>query len=267
MPKINIDGLHMYYEITGEGDPLVLISGLSGDHLAWTMTQVPAFTAAGYRCLVFDNRDVGQTDESPLASYTIRQFADDTAALLAQLALGPVHLLGASMGGMIAQEFALHYPAQVRSLTLVCTVAKVEPFLRHLIASWQTIRRQCTLEAFLQMDASWLFTHRFYEDPEALQRFMQQALANPFPQSVAAFLRQCEAGLTYDALGRLGTITVPTHVIVGEEDMLTPPRLARVLAEEIPGARLTVIPESGHGVFWEKATEFNQAVLDFLKDH
>jgi len=267
MPKINIAGLNMYYEVAGKGDPLVLISGLSGDHLGWTITQVPAYTAAGYRCLVFDNRDVGQTDESPLASYTVRQFADDTAALLAQLALGPVHLLGASMGGMIAQEFALHYPAQIRSLTLVCTVPVVEPFLGHLIASWKTIRRQCTREAFLQMNASWLFTHRFYEDPEAVQLFMQRALANPFPQSVAAFLRQCEACVTHNALGRLGTITVPTYVIVGEEDILTPPRLARVLAEQLPGARLTVIPESGHGLFWEKATEFNQAVLDFLKDH
>jgi pimeloyl-ACP methyl ester carboxylesterase len=179
-------------------------------------------------------------------------------ALPAQLALGPIHILGASMGGMIAQQFALHYPAQVRSLTLVCTVPKVEPFLRQLIPSRQTIRRQCTREACLEMDASWLFTHRFYEDPEAIQRFMQKALAHPFPQAAAALLRQCEAGLTYNALGRLGSVTVPTHVIVGEEDILTPHRLARVLAEQIPGARLTVIPESGHGVFWGKATEFRR---------
>ena len=267
MPTINIHGLNMYYEFVGEGIPLVLISGLSGYHMGWMETQVPSFTAAGYRCHVFDNRDVGQTGASPIPSSSIRQFADDTAVLMAQLALEPAHLLGASMGGMIVQELALNYPERVRSLTLVCAMAKTDPFVRHLVTSWQSVRRQCTTEEFYQMFGLWLFTHRFYEQPEAVQLFMQQVASHPFPQSANSFLRQCEAVFTHDALDRLGAITAPTHVIVGAEDILTAPRYSRVLAEQIPGARLTVVPESGHALFWEKPTEFNQAVLDFLKRH
>jgi 3-oxoadipate enol-lactonase len=267
MPKTNVQGLNMYYEFAGEGEPLVLISGLGDDHLSWMMTQLPAFTAAGYRCLVFDNRDVGQTDESPVASYSIRQFADDTAGLLDQLGLGRAHILGASMGGMIAQEFAINYPERVRSVTLVCTFPAVEPFAVHVIESWKTLRRLVTLEEFYVAVSPWVFTYRFYEQPENVQMFAQMVQANPFPQSMAGFLRQCDAILAHNTLERLERITAPTHVIVGDEDILTPSRHARILAEKIPGAKLTVVPEAGHAVFWEKPMEFNQAVLDFLKEH
>ncbi len=96
---------------------------------------MPAFAAAGYRCLTFDNRDAGQTDESSIYSYTIRQFADDTAALLEQLAMEPAHLLGVSMGRMILQEYAINYPKRVRSLTLVCTTPQADSFARRLFTS------------------------------------------------------------------------------------------------------------------------------------
>jgi 3-oxoadipate enol-lactonase len=267
MPKTNVHGLNMYYEFAGEGEPLVLIAGLATDHLGWMETQVPAFAPAGYRCLVFDNRDVGQTDESPTASYTIRQFADDTAGLMEQLDIGPAHVLGASMGGMIAQEFALNYPERVRSLTLSCTFPVCEAVGTVTLESWKTMRRKGTLEDFGYMFAPWLFTYRFFEAPGALQGFMDMAQANPFPQSVAGFARQCDAVMTQDTLDRLERIAAPTHVIVGDEDILTPPRYSRLLAEKIPGAQLTVIPESGHCLFWEKPMEFDQAVIGFLKEH
>jgi 3-oxoadipate enol-lactonase len=257
----------MYYEFAGEGDPLILIAGLGGDHLTWMETQVPAFVPAGYRCLVFDNRDIGQTDESPAPSYTIRQFADDTAGLMAQLDVGPAHVLGASMGGMIAQEVALNYPERVRSLTLACTFPGCEAAATVLLESWKTMRRKSTLEDFNYMIAPWLFTYRFFEAPGALQGFLDMARANPVPQSVAGFARQCDAVMTHDASDRLERIAVPTHVIVGDEDILTSPRCSRTLAAKIPGARLTLIPESGHCFFWEKAIEFNQAVIGFLKEH
>lgn len=267
MPKTNVQGLNMYYEFAGEGESLVLIPGLGGDHLGWTMTQVPAFTAAGYQCLLLDNRDVGQTDESPVASYTIRQFADDTAGLMDKLDIGRAHILGASMGGAIAQEFAINYPERVRSLTIVCSWPGYEPVVSQLMESWKTARRKLTMEEFYQGIGLWVFTHRFYQNPEAVAMFMQMITENPFPQSVEGFCRQCDAVLTHNALDRLGQITAPTHVVVGDEDILTPLRFSRTLADKILGAELTVIPESGHGLFWEKPVEFNQAVIDFLKEH
>ena len=170
------------------------------------------------------------------------------------------------MGGMIAQEVAINYPERVSSLTLVCTAPVVDPFLSYIVRSWILLRPQCSLEDFFQIISPWIFTHRFYEQPEAVQAFMQMVRDNPFPQTVDCFRRQCEAVLTHDAQNRLAAIKSPTHVIVGEEDILTPPRYSRVLAQQIPRARLTVLPGSGHGLFWEKPTEFNQAVLDFLKE-
>ena len=239
MPKIKVNGLNMYYELFGEGQPLVFISGLGGDHLNWKMTQVPYFTAAGYRCLLFDNRDVGQTDESPVASYTIRQCAEDLAGLLVHLRINHAHILGASMGGRIAQELAINFPELVRSLTLVCTSSLSDPITHYRIASWRNARVKFSLEEFYEMLGVWLFTYRFYEKPEALKMFRQAALGNPNPQSVSGYLRQCDAILAHNTLDRLSRITALTLVIVGDEDIVNPPRQSRLLAEKISGATLT----------------------------
>ena len=151
MPKMNCRGLHMYYELEGSGTPLVLIHGLSGDHFGWAM-QAPAFTAGGYQCLLFDNRDVGQTDESP-TGYNIREFADDTVALMSHLGIASAHIVGASMGGMIAQEMAINYPERVSSLTLVCTAPAVDPFISHIVRSWMVIRPRCSSEDYSRLSS------------------------------------------------------------------------------------------------------------------
>src|SRR5918999_4111134 len=113
MPKVRVGDIEMFYVEAGRGDPLVLIMGFSGDHLAWGF-QLPAF-AERYRVIAFDNRGAGQTD-TPDHPYTTRMMADDTVGLMDKLGVGHAHVLGASMGGMIAQELALHHPERVRSL-------------------------------------------------------------------------------------------------------------------------------------------------------
>jgi pimeloyl-ACP methyl ester carboxylesterase len=262
MPTINVGGLEMYYEMEGAGAPVVFISGLSGDHLAWAM-QVPAVAAAGYRCLVFDSRDTGQTAQSP-TPYTIRQLADDTAGLMAALGLSRAHIVGASMGGMIAQEIALHYPERVSSLTLVCTGTSVDPVTAGILRAWRVQRPHGSPEDFVLSLSAWIFTYRFYQQIDAVQGFLQMVGGNPFPQTAAGFQRQCDAVLSHDTERRVASITAPTHVIVGAEDNLTPPRHARALAGQIAGATLTEIPAAGHGLFWEQAEAFNTAVLQFL---
>jgi 3-oxoadipate enol-lactonase len=263
--KMTVNGLNMYYKLAGEGEPVVFIAGLASDHLEWLPAHVPAFTAAGYQCVLFDNRDAGQTGESPIASYTIKQLTDDAARLLKQLDIKQAHIVGESMGGMIAQELAINYPELVRSLTLVCTWARSEPFHKALSESWKNVRRKLTLEDSFQAFGLWFFSSRFYENPEAEQMFLAEVRAHPHPQSVAAFERQWDAILTQNTLDRLDRITAPAHVIAGEADMMSPLRLSRMLAEKIPGAKLTVFPESGHVLAFERSTEFNQAALDFLK--
>ena len=265
MPKLRVNGLDVFYDLVGAGQSLVFISGVSSDHAGWKATQLPDFIAAGFRCLLFDNRDVGQTGESPIPSYTTRQFADDTAELIRQLGLGPTHVVGASMGGMIAQEMALNHPDCVRSLTLVCTTAKPDLYMRNVIEAWKTGAAKLTREEFLQARMPWIFTHRFYQKTEIMRAYRERVLGNPYPQAVAGFHRQCDTIIGHDAVDRLPMIKVPTHVVVGSEDLLIPPRHSQLLAENIPGARLSVLSDTGHCLFWETPSEFNRTVLGFLK--
>ena len=263
MPRTNVGGLDMYYDVEGAGFPVVCISGLSLDHLAWG-PQVPALTAAGYRCVLFDNRDAGQTSESG-GAYSVRQMADDTVGLMDALGLASAHIVGMSMGGMIAQEIAIGHPSRVASLTLVCTAAAMEEGQRGIFRTWRALRPEAAADDFVQSLSPWLFTHRFYLDPEPMQAFLQMVRDNPFPQSAAAFQRQCDAVTGFNALDRLDAIAAPTHVIVGAEDILTPPRLSRTLAERIAGATLTELPAAGHVLQLETPEAFNPVLIRFLQ--
>jgi 3-oxoadipate enol-lactonase len=265
MPKIRVGDIDMHYIEVGTGEPLVLIMGFGGDHLAWGF-QVPAFAAA-YRVIAFDNRGVGQSD-SPDYPYTSRMMADDTARLMDALGVQRAHILGVSMGGMIAQELALSYPDRVQSLQLHCTYARSDNYVRVLSAAWRRIRTSFDQEQSLRTIALWLFAPRTYnERPEFVEALMQNGLANPYPQSLEGFIRQGDAVLSHDTLERLGEIRCPTLVSVADEDILVPPRFSRELTAAIPGAELRTISGAGHVYFWEKAEEFNAMCLAFLNAH
>jgi pimeloyl-ACP methyl ester carboxylesterase len=262
MPKTNA-GPEMYYEIEGDGPPVVLIGGLSQDHFGWMM-QVPAVAAAGYRCITFDNRDAGQTALST-KSYDIRQMADDTMRLMDAIGLPSAHIVGLSMGGMIGQEMAISSPERVSSLTLVCTSAATAPETAGVLRAWRDARPHCDDVDFVLMVSAWLFTHRFYQDAASVEGFLGIVRSNPFPQSAAGFVRQCDAVLSHDTRDRISQIRAPTRIIVGAEDTLTPPRQSRWLAERIPGAELVEIPNAAHLLSLETADEFNRALIEFLQ--
>jgi 3-oxoadipate enol-lactonase len=265
MPRVSAGGLNIFHETTGDGPPLLLIPGLTTDHTAW-MLQVPAFVAAGYRCIAIDNRDVGQTDQSPNQRYTIRDMANDAAAVLDHLDAGPVHVIGYSMGGMIAAELALTHPGRVSSLTLCATDAGQDPLVRSWLTSLMLLRPKCDTREFCQVLVPWLFSPRFLAQPGAVEAIVDVVVANPFPQTVSGFVRQCDAILTHDVRNRLGAIAVPTHVVAGEADIILPPRISRFLADAIRGSRLTILPHLGHAACWEDAGVLNDAVLSFLNE-
>jgi len=266
MPKINVGGLGMYYEEAGSGEPLVLIIGLGGDTTYWAQTQVPAFVAAGYRCISIDNRDAGQSDGSPCENYTTREMADDVAGVIAGIGVAPVHVLGWSMGGMIAQELALNHPALVRSLTLLATYAGHDAGVAAWTKTMTLLRSRCTLRDYVEGVCLWGFGARFLAQPGALDAAMDAGCAAGRRQSAEAYCRQARACITHAAASRLGDIRTATHVIVGEEDLITPVAGSRFLAEHIPGARLTVLPHVGHCAAWEDPAAFNDAVLAFTHD-
>jgi pimeloyl-ACP methyl ester carboxylesterase len=262
MPKVQANGIELHYVEAGEGDPLLLIMGFGGDHLAWAF-QVPAFSAS-YRVISFDNRGAGRSSV-PDAPYTTRLMAADAVGLLDALGIERAHVLGVSMGGMIAQEVALNHPDRVRSLQLHCTYARPDAYILALMDVWRTVRVKSTVEEWLRTVALWLFSPvTFAQRPEFVETVIQTGLANPYPFSLTGFLRQGEAVRSHDALGRLGTLTCPTLVSVADDDILVPPRFARELAAAVPKAELRTIDAGAHGYFWERADVFNAMCLDFL---
>jgi 3-oxoadipate enol-lactonase len=262
MPSVRVRDIQMFYQDVGEGDPVLLIMGFGGDHLAWAM-QMADF-AARHRVIAFDNRGVGQSD-APDAPYTTRMMADDALGLMDALGVDSAHVLGVSMGGMIAQELVLARPDRVRSLHLACTFGRPDPYMLALNSAWREIRIGLGRESTLRTLGLWLFSPTTYaERPELIEALLQTSLANPYPQSLIGFLRQGEAVAAHDALERLGAIRCPTLVSVAEDDILVPPRFAREIVARIPGAELRTIPAAGHGYFLERPDLFNELSLQFI---
>lgn len=265
MPEVRVGDIELHYVEHGEGDPLLLVMGFGGDHLAWGL-QISAF-AARHRVIAFDNRGVGQSG-APDVPYTTRGMADDAVGLLDALGIERAHVLGVSMGGMIAQELALNHPGRVRTLQLHCTYARPDGYILALVDAWRRIRTTFDHEQSLRTIALWLFAPATYnERPELVEMLLQSALANPYPQSVTGFLRQGDAVRGHDTLERLGKLRCPTLVSVAEDDVLVPPRFSRELVARIPGAELRTVPRAGHVYFWERPEAFNEMCLDFIARH
>lgn len=271
MDRIKANGIDIAYELVGEGEPVVMINGLGADHSAWG-NQAPDYTAH-FRCLFYDNRGIGLS-EKPEGPYTTRMLADDAAALMAAVGIEQAHIVGASMGGAIAQEVAINCPERVRSLSIHCSWARCDEWTRRTFEIMRDmaarlgpqypdymrdVQRYISLICFTQDD----FNHRttIITDAENL------AAENPNPQPWEAFVAQADACLTHDALERLSRIEAPTLVTVGAEDIFTPLRLSRQICERIPGAQLEVFEGCGHVMFYEKPAEWNAKTLAFLAAH
>ncbi|MCJ1283091.1 hypothetical protein MMC26_002418 [Xylographa opegraphella] len=253
------------YALHGSGaETVVLVNGLADDLSSWSL-QLPALLAAGFRVLRFDNRGVGLSDQ-PAGPYTAEVLADDAKALVGALGLERFHLVGVSMGGMIAQSYALAYPADVLSLVLACTYASPGPFCSRMFALWADMARSTGLE-FVRRDTDlWCFTQRFYREREA-ELVQMEAAAQGAVQSVEAYLAQLAVIQTFDSrqrLGELGGEGKRVLVLVGEEDILIPVALSRDLWKGIEGAEWKAV-KGGHAFAWEEADAFNEAVVGFLR--
>jgi len=265
VPTARVGDLSMYYVEAGDGDSLVLIMGFGGDHLAWGF-QFPVF-AQHHRVIAFDNRGAGQTDQ-PDHPYSTHQMALDTVGLMDALGIARAHVLGVSMGGMIAQEIALARPDRVHTLQLHATYGRPDAYLRARLHTARAERAALSHEVALESTFFWLFSRTTYnERPEFVEAIFQNALANPHPQSLTGFLRQAEACLGHDALDRLPAIRCPTLVTAAADDILIPASLSRDLAARIPGAEFRLIDGAGHVSFWERVDFFNALCLDFLAAH
>ena len=263
MPELEANGQTIYYEEHGDGEPLLCVMGLATDAVAW-IPQLKAFSAR-HRTVVFDNRDVGRSSQAS-GDYEIADMARDTLALADGLELDSFHLLGLSMGGAIAQELALAAPQRLRTLTLAVSYARAGAWARKHGELWIDRARRMSREQ--RVDELMLLTmsEEFFEDTGRVEWLRDAILGNPYPQPVEAFARQLAASRRHDAAGRLGSLSVPTHVIGAEHDLLVPVWKSKQLAALIPGARLTVIERAPHGANLERRDEFNEAVLGFITE-
>jgi 3-oxoadipate enol-lactonase len=263
VPTAEVNGQTLYYEVHGEGEPLLCVMGLAANTLAWALQMQPF--GERHQAVFFDNRDVGQ---SSMASgpYTLADMAQDALALADELELESFHVVGVSMGGAIAQEMALAAPERIRTLTLAVTFAGAGAWGHKLSEIWSDRRAKQTREQ--QVDELMLLTcsEEFFENAEMVAYMRTMMLSDPHPQPPEAFARQLEASSHHDARDRLGSLTMPVHVVGAGWDILVPVWKSEELAELIPGATLTVIERAPHGVQIERAEEFNNAVLDFIAE-
>lgn len=262
---IRANGQELYFEVHGEGPPLVLVMGIGYDATLWTLAQVPVLSQM-FQVVIFDNRDAGRSSAAS-GPYTIADMADDVAALLDALAIERTHVLGLSMGGMIAQEFALRHAGRLDRLVLSGCGAAPARAAFDPIRTWSWVKAaDRTGEVFAGQQFTWLFSSAFLRNGEAVQQTLGLLTGNPNPVGPEAYDRQAQAYLRHDALDRLADITSPTLVIAGEQDLLTPPWICREVADRIPGSRFEIIRGDGssHVAPIERPHDFNRLVTTFL---
>ncbi len=264
MPIARVNDIELNYRLEGDGEEtIVLVNGLADDLLTWE-SQMQDFLAAGYRVLRFDNRGVGASSK-PAGPYSSRMLADDAKALADSLGITGFHLMGVSMGGMIAQEYAIAYPSDLRSVTLGCTYAAPGPFCSRMFAMWAELAPVMGVPFVMRDVALWAFTVGFFEQRGAELAEFETAMRY-MDQPVHAYLAQLAVIQEHDTTGRLDQVTAPALVLAGEEDILIPVALSRRMHAGIPGSEWAAT-KGGHACLWEYPAEFNQVFLEFVQRH
>ncbi len=254
MPYLVLPGVDLWYEDTGgQGTPVIFLHAASGTCESW-VHQLPAFTSAGYRCITYDRRTWGRsrpTDPAQQPGFP----GDDLHALIGSLSLDRVHLVATAAGGITALDYALAHPERVRSLVAANTIGGVQD------ADYLELQRRLRPAEIQNLPVELRELGPSYRgtDPEGASRWLEIELASrPYGTMPAQPLRE---PITY---ARLQTMAVPTLVLSGEADLLSPSALMRLLAAHIPSCRFTSLPDAGHAGFWERPQVWNGLVLEFI---
>jgi 3-oxoadipate enol-lactonase len=264
MPVVQANGIEMYYEVTGTGEPLVLIPYLAADQACYAF-QVGEY-AKHFTCYTVDLRGAGLSGK-PDEDYTTELLADDIAAFMGAVGLGQAHIAGLSLGAAVGMWLAAKYPALVQSLSLHSAWDATDPFLRTVVDGWRIMAQG--LDSVTDMVITgifpWCFTPELYAArPEYIESLADFVRSRPMPP-VGAFLHQSAAVLGHDASGVLRQIQAPTLITFGEHDQPTSTRFAAPLSEGISGAELIVFGGAAHAPIYEITEEFNQRTLEFLQ--
>ncbi|QEC49091.1 alpha/beta fold hydrolase [Baekduia soli] len=262
MAHITVSGRELFHQRRGHGEPLLLVQGMSGTHLTWGEPFLEALAGHGFDVISYDHRGVGRSArvDDP---FSIADLAADAAGLLDALGLEAAHVLGVSMGGMVAQELALGHPDRVRTLALGCTycggpgsVLVGDAVLARLSASMLSGDRERSIRAMFDVNVSAAFAAR----PGAYEAF--RAMAKSLPAPVPVVMLQMQAIFGHDTSARLPGLRVPTLVVHGDEDIMLPVANGRLIAGLIPGARYEELPGVGHLFWWEQPQRSAELVAE-----
>ena len=266
MPYVQANNIEVYYEVTGEGEPLVLIPYTAADQACYAF-QVADY-ANRFTCYTVDLRGAGLSGK-PEGTYTTELFADDVAAFMQAAGIASAHVSGLSLGGATGMWLAAKYPSLVKSLSLHSSWTATDPYLRVVAQGWQTMARQLgnITDVVIEGIFPWCFTPELYAaKPEYIDALADFVRSRPMPP-VDAFLRQTEAVIAHDATAVLGQIKAPTQVTFGAHDVVTSTRFASPLTEAIKDTELVVFEDCSHATIYENVAEFNAKTLDFLLRH
>jgi pimeloyl-ACP methyl ester carboxylesterase len=254
------DGARIHYEVQGTGEPVVLLPGLGMALATWS--EVGGKLAGENRVISIDPRGSGDSDK-PDQPYTGELVAGDVAAVLDDVGVERAHVVGQSMGGMIAQQLALHHPERVASLVLLSTFAAPDEWGNRVLEVRRTAIERLGLAEQFRMSLLFVFSPRSFREMREWIAGLERRLAE-HPPDQRAYLRQLDFCNRHDARERLGVLTVPALVISGEQDVLTSAIQGRELAELIPGAEYREYAGASHGLLWERGDELAQVIGAFV---
>jgi len=251
MAKVQVGSHELHFERGGEGEPLLMIQGMSGTHVAWGEAFLAPLRES-FDVIAFDNRGIGLS--GPIdGPFTILEMAEDAAGLLDELGLESAHVVGISMGGMIAQDLALAHPERLRSLTLGCTYCggpgsqlMPQESVEKLAAGMMSGDRDKAIRASYEVNLS----PAFRSDEGRYAAFHEMATSVPAAKQTIEL--QVQAIFGHDTSGRLGEISTPTLIVHGTEDGVLPYPNGELIASLMPGARLETLEDVGHMFWWEQ---------------
>jgi pimeloyl-ACP methyl ester carboxylesterase len=256
--------VRLAYEVVGRGEPVLLVQGLGYTRHGWG--ELPRLLAESFSVVSYDNRGVGQSDVPP-GPYTVRALAEDALAVLDAAGIDNAHVVGASLGGMVAQELALAAPERVDRLVLACTTpggARAYPLPERSLQVFAQFALLPPAEALLLAVKNSLADATVAGRPDLVEKVYRYRLENAPP--LDGWQAQLAAGSTHDAHDRLRSIAAPTLVLTGTGDNVIDARNSELLADAIPGARLEYLEGTGHIFFWEEPERAAQVIRAFLEE-
>jgi len=263
MSTASVNGIELYYEVFGSGPPLTLIMGLGCSARQWQW--MAPYLAETFQVIIFDNRGSGRSGK-PDSDYTTELFADDMRGLLDALYVEKTHVFGVSVGGMIAQRFALQYPERTDRLVLGCTMPDFRSFPPAsediaIMAESQSLAIEDGVEQMLALFLSPQFRAACPGEAARLRDVMRLESQE---RGMEAFLHQLAAAMSHDTRVDFANINAQTLVICGDNDRVAPVENSRFLAAQIPSGTLVELPGAYHAFWVENAVQSCRTIRDFL---